>query len=513
MRRWNGFFDMMQYPIKILFIAFVFVGIGSLPHNSAITAIIPITQDWLLTIFYLLRYIGSFIITNFPLLIVIKMVGRRRDSSTPIFAAILGYLIFIIVTTFVAPQTLGSEFYTAILGIRVNLSEFSVFSSTTMYPFQMGVFAAILVVFVTRITYRISRKHSVSSVFGSIDKETYCIILTIIICFFVAFGMAYIWPYFISLIQFIMGEISKDITNPTNLFNYGIFERLMSLFGLNSISQNAFWFGSYGGSWMNSAGTNFIGDVSIWTAQQSQLIVSNGAGRLITPHYLLNMFAIPAVSLVIWLSHTNKKERFRYLGFMIISIIISILFGSLLPFELFLLISAPFLLLVHLLTTGLLYGVLQSIGVFVGYNHSGSVNYANPGGLFNLLPYFNDTYTRSNFYMFIIVGGILFVLYFLVSYLYFNFLALDFINFGRRDIVDKLIESFGGLGNLRNIHASYDKVTVTVINPNATYFKELMNSGVGKIVENKDGYNIYFGSDSLMIRKAVLKKLRGEKEK
>jgi len=314
----------------------------------------------------------------------------------------------------------------------------------------------------------------------------------------------------INFISYVMKTIAMDITSPINLFIYGVFDRVMSMLGLGSIVHKFFWFGSYGGSWISSSGFNYFGDIGIWTAQQSAMIVSNGAGRLITPYYLLNFFAVPAIVIVSWISFSDPNERKRYFSFMFVAIIVSVLFGSLLPFEFFLFLTSPLLLIIHLLATGMLFGLLQSLEVFIGYSYNGNQALANPGSLFDLIAYFNDTYTRGTLYLFLIVGAVVFVFYFLVSYLYYNYLAMDLMNFGNKKIVDRLVESIGGLGNVLNIQASTTKVIIKAINPSIVDFSILHNNGVGKIVENKDGYNIYFGSDSIMIRREVIKRIRGK---
>jgi len=500
---------MLQFPVKVLFVAFILLGIGGAMANSALATILPATEATLLASSSL-QFVGSFVIRNFPFLLVVSMVGRRKDSSAPIFAGVMGYLIFIIVSTFVASQAYSAEFYASILGISVEMNEFRIGSEAILYPFQTGVISAIAVVWCTRMAYRNTRHHSMDGWMGFVDKDTMAVLLAMIFCFAAAIIVTLMWPVAINVIARGMRYIARDITSPIRLFIYGVFDRVMSIMGLGSIVHGAFWFGNYGGSWINASGVSFLGDVSIWTGQQAALIVSNGAGRLITPYYLINFFAIPAIAVVNWLSYTDPKERRRYFFFTILVIIVSVVFGSTLPFELYLLTTTPVLLGVHLLTTGLLFGILQSLGVFIGYTYSGSQVFANPGNVFDLVAYFNDTYTRGNLYLFLMVGAVVFVFYFLIAYLYYNYLALDFLNFGKKEIIDEFLTSIGGLGNVRNIQASTTKVTVKVINPQSVDFNRLHATGVGKIVENKDGYNIYFGSDSLMIRRAVIKKIRGK---
>ncbi len=510
MRKWNHFFDMMSFPIKVLFVAFIMLGVGSLPTNQIVSLYLDVNNEALMEFFNIIRYFGVFIINNIPLVVIICMVGRKRDSLTPVFSAVLGFVMFMVVCAFLSPTEFGAQYYSTILGININSGDYGGITDQMLLPFQTGLIGAVFVVWTTRIAFRITRDHNNNSFLGFIDQDTYCIIITVIGCFISGILVSLLWPFVISLIESIMLFISQDITNPLNLFIYGVFDRVMSITGLSNVSNYAFWFDTFGGSWMDPNGINYVGDINVWTAQQNNLIVSAGAGRLITPYYLLNMFAVPAVMFVAWNCSTFKRERMRYLSFLVLGSIVSILFGTLLPFELFLLFTAPVLLLVHLIVTGLLFGLLQVLGIFIGYNFTGSYMYANPGGFIDLFPYFNDTFTRSNFYMLLIIGAVVFVFYALVAHLYYNYLSFGIMNSGNNKVIDRLVLSIGGLGNLRNIQASYDKVTVTVINPNIVDLKPLMDSGVRKFSENKEGYHIYFGSDSVMIRKEVLRRLRGQ---
>ncbi|MFV0255315.1 MAG: hypothetical protein ACK5G7_04235 [Erysipelotrichaceae bacterium] len=509
MKNWHSRLEMLLFPIKILFVAVILQGIGNLAYNPIITSVFAFDNEIIVSIFMVLRYIGNFIITNFPLLILIKMVGRRQDSSTPIFAAVLGYIVFISTCSFVAYKGFSSEFYYSILGISVNMSDFVEGSKLILKPFQMGVIASIVMIYITRFSYRLTRKHN-NNFLAYMDRDTTCFILTMTLSVVGGILLSVVWPVVISLIESIMLSLAGDISNPINLFWYGIFDRVMSLLGLSSISQTAFWFGSYGGSWLDANGVNFLGDINIWTAQSSNLIVSAGAGRLITPYYILNFFAIPGVILVMWNIITKKEERRKLIPFVLIAISVSVLFGSLLPFELFLLVTAPVLFGIHLVCTGFLFAILQITEIFVGYTYIGSPAYAAPGGFFDWLPYFNDTVTKTNLLLFVAIGVATFAFYIFVTYIYFNYLALDVMNIKKRDVVNNLLLSVGGVGNIINIHSSYDKVTISVLNSKVVNFDILHDCGIGRIVENRDGFNIYFGSDSFMIRRELIKTIKGE---
>jgi len=505
MRKWHALLEMMQFPLKVLFFAFILKGIGSTLLNPALAIYIPIANQNLIVVSELLRYSGAFIISNFPLLFLIKLLSRRYDSSVPIFAGIMGYIVIIATSTFFAPQTLGQEFYASILGISINLSELSILGSGNAYPLQMGVISVALVIFLTRKIYRFSRNRSTQGSLSFIDRDTYTIIMTMIVCYFAGFALTVIWPYIIRGIQYVMQTMADDITNPATLFSYGLFTRIMNMLGLSSITQKVFWFGAYGGSWMDQFGVNYLGDVGIWTVQTKLGIASLGAGRLISPYYILNFFAVPALVIASWTLFTNKIEKRKYLSFMVLAIVVSVMFGSLLPFELYLLVAAPFLLVVHLMITGLLFGVMSSMGIFIGYTYSGNIFYASPGNLPDFITIITQTKNTALLQKFMMLGLLTFVLYFMATQIYYRWLALDILKISHNDIVESFIKAVGGIENIKSIDASVNKLQVSINDNSLMNLSLLYDTGVSKIVENRDGYHIHFGSDSYMIRREVLK--------
>jgi phosphotransferase system glucose/maltose/N-acetylglucosamine-specific IIC component len=127
MRAWYSFFDMMQFPLKVLFFAGILLGIGEALANPTFAAMLALGEG-ALVLSAGLRYVGSFIFNNLPLLIALNMAGRRQDSFVPVISAALGYISFVIAGALTASQSFAAEFYISVLGININLREFS-FSS------------------------------------------------------------------------------------------------------------------------------------------------------------------------------------------------------------------------------------------------------------------------------------------------------------------------------------------------------------------------------------------------
>ena len=171
--------------------------------------------------------------------------------------------------------------------------------------------------------------------------------------------------------MFVINFIALDTTNPINLVIYGIFDRLLSVCNLGTIIKTPFWYGTSGGSWVSIAGANVTGDVNIWTSQIEIGQVANMSGRFITPYYVLNIFAIPAMLWAFFSMQTDRLERSKLFLFYLFTTIISLFCGTILPVELVLLTLCPLLFFFHIACTGLMYGIFQAMHVSLGFRYTG----------------------------------------------------------------------------------------------------------------------------------------------
>ena len=64
--------------------------------------------------------------------------------------------------------------------------------------------------------------------------------------------------------------------------------------------------------------------------------------------------------------------------FFLLAILVSLVTGTLLPLELYLLILTPLLFVFHLVVTGALFGIFQSMSVTLGFSYTGSTVTAMP---------------------------------------------------------------------------------------------------------------------------------------
>lgn len=509
MRRWNSFFEIIQFPLITLFIATVIMGISGILVNPNTAFLFTIENNTVLLVAELLKYFGGFIVSNFPLLILIKLLSKRYEDSVPVFIGIIGFIIFNVTTMFIASTDMPLTAYSSVLGLSIDAGKFMFAGTGVHFPIQTGIVAAIVLANITRFTYTRSRNRSSYGIFAFIDRDTWAMIVAIIYSVLAGVVISFIWPYFINVLYGIFHFIANDITNPMNLFVYGIFDRLLSILNLPSLIRGAFWFGEMGGSWINAAGTNYLGDVAVWTAQSANGILNTGAGRLITPYFVLNIFAVPAYVIALFRTVTDKIERRKYWLFALMIVVISIFSGTLLPFELYLLIIAPMLFIFHLLATGLLFAVFQALSVFVGYAYAGSIPIATPASLFDLLVFYRNPQMTRSITLIILVGAITFIAYFLITRYYYNKGALDLLNTGSGEIkINGIIDAIGGIENVRSMGSTPTKVIIQVFDTSLMNFNKMQKYGASKIVETRNGYAISLGSCSNIVRRAILKKVK-----
>jgi len=507
MRRWYTFIEILQFPLQVLFVAMVLMGLSGVILNPNFNTILLIDNKLVILMAELFRYFGGFIIMNFPLLILIKALAKRYDDSVVVFTGILGYVMFHVAMLFFAPTNLPAEAYYAVLGISVNAS--TLMNPTfngVLVPLQTGIVGLIIVLTITRFAYHSSRNRFTYGALGFVDRNIQAAINTIFFSLLAGIAIAFIWPYFIRGSVTMFTFLSEDLNNPINLFGYGVLDRVYAVLNMSGLLRGLFWFTSLGGTWMNAFGQTFLGDINVWVAQTSISVFGLGAGRLITPYFVLNIFAVPFMLAGIYGVYTDRMERQRYRLFFILAGLISILSGTLLPLEIFLLICAPLLFIFHLLMTGALFALFTAMNVYLGYTFSGNVLTATPGSIIDMIVYWRNPDLFKPLMIIIIVGLITGLLYLAATTYYFRKGAVNLIDVNELEHrLTAFLASVGGVENIRMIHASPTKLTVQVFDRSVVDFSKIHHHDVSRIVETRAGYSLSYGAPSYMLRHEVVK--------
>ncbi len=514
MKRWYSLLEIFLFPLKFLFVGVVMISLSSLVLNTNASVFWSVSDtNWIIIANYF-RTVGNFIVVNFPFIVLIKMLSRKGTQGIQSEIGILGYIVFMITTMYFASQRLPATAYSTFFGLSLNTSKIAGLSGTTQTPLQMGLIGVLFIGFLARIVYQKSRSKTQYGFFGFIDKDTYAIILMAASSLLVGIAFSYIWPYVIQMLNNVFNFIASDINNPMNLFVYGVMDRLLSVVNLGGMIRQGFWFTELGGSWIDIAGANYVGDVNIWMAQIARGSFPLGFGRFITPYYMLNLFAIPGMAIALYSLYTDKMEKRRLRPVLVIGILASLLGGTILPLEMFILIVSPLLYFFHLIVTGALFGLCQVMNISLGFSYSGNTIAAMPGNIFDILIYVRDPSGSATAITVLMIGAGCFVFYFLMTRIYYQFFAIDLFHTGlTKKKVEGFILAVGGLENIKRVNSSLFRLTIQVVDPEAINFEHFRRLGAYKVLEIKAGYAIQFGSGSTIIKNELNKQLRETKRK
>ena len=342
------------------------------------------------------------------------------------------------------------------------------------------------------------------------SREMRCVVSTALLSAAAGLVIVYVWPYVVKGIQTAISFVSADTTNPVNLMAFGMMDRLSALLNLGAMVRTPFWYGSNGETWINMVGGSVAGDVNIWTNQLAMGNISGMTGRFITPYYVLNIFAVPGLLWGMYSVKTDFFDKRRTRMFFILTCILSVFSGTLLPVEMTLFLLCPLLYLFHLLYTGTLFAVFQAMGVYLGYNFSGTtVLSALPGSLLEFLSYLRFTGMHQTLLVIAVTGLVTFIIYFLFTRLYFYYLALDLFQTGRKEtIVQSVVKACGGIENVKMTHSSASRLVISLYDPSLFDVNSLKQLGSLRVYDTKAGYAITFGASSTMIRLGINKFMR-----
>ncbi|NTW96726.1 MAG: hypothetical protein HGB31_08925 [Erysipelotrichaceae bacterium] len=495
MRRWRSYIEITGFPLKVIFLASIMLGLGSMILNPNFITLVG-SQDTISLSAEVMRTIASSIILTFPLIFLMRTVDRRDDDPMITVAALISYLTLHIVTMFINTGAINSVIFRSPMG-PMDLATLGTSTITLVNPIYTGLIGTLIIFFTTRFAYKITRGRSAYSLWNFVDRQTSLIIWSIVFAVLGGLVVAYTWPYLVQGIMSIYNFIAHDLNNPINLSIYGILDRITDTLGLSLWTRKLFWFGELGGSWSDAFGVYHLGDVGMWTGQIQSSLFNLGSGKLITPYYILNIFCMPAYLMSIYQTYTDKMEKRKIRGFIFVACTASILFGTTLPIELFLLFSAPLLFVFHLGYTGVLYALFGALKVQIGYAYTGSVIGASPGSIFDLLIYLRNPALQKSLLVILLVGLVSALFYLAVSTYYYRKVAVNFITVSEKDsMVEELLDCLGGLENLKLINSSVFNLTVQVHNRDVVDFHKIKHHYITRIVESKAGYALTYGACS-----------------
>ncbi len=508
MKKWHALMEVLQIPIKMLFIAVLFLGIGNLVTNPVFNVYWVVQNEYILIVAEALMRLGSFLILYAPFLFFLRLVSRRTNGIITISIGLSGYFTFLVFSMFFADPSFTQTATSALFGLTISSSKIS-YLSGVHYPLQTGMIGIILITLTTRLAFAQSRKKSTYGLLSFIDRDVWGMILNAFYGLALAFVVGLAWTPIMSNINRLISFIASGISNPINLFVYGISEKILSVFSLSNLIRAPFWFGSNGGTWANMVGSSIAGDVNIWTTMTAQSLVPVGIGRFITPTYVINLFAVPGMLWAMYSIYSDRLERRRIRLFFVLATIVSMVTGITLPLDIMLILLCPLLFLFHVFFTGALYGIFQAMGVSLGFSYSGNSWLGLPGNLFEFLNYVRNPNYQEVVLTIAAVGVVSAGVYFLVTKIYFRYLAIDLFKGGAMETyIAETIDAMGGIENIRMLHSSLNRIVIQVYDPTNIDLFKTRELGASRIVETKAGFSLDYGPGSGMIRRGIERQLR-----
>ena len=494
-------YENCKMPLRTAFFGFILMAFGFLVKNENVNIFYTFSNTYFLMFADGCALLGQTIIINLPLIFMIYLVCKKANSGIPIILALVGYFSFLIAMVLFVPQDMPNYFYNTSSGINTVVN----ISGNNKYPLETGLIGSFVVAYITRFSYIRSRHRSSRSLLGFLYKDSAAIIYNIVLCTLAGMLFSYIGPilykYYFELINY----IAKNLDDPYNMLSYGLLDQGLSVLGLSNIIRYPFWFTSLGGTFQTIAGQNIVGDVSIWQYVKDGISTYDGAGRFITPYYVINIFMNPACYLGIYLSISDKKDKIKYIVPLIFLTLLSIICGSPLPLLLFLLFTSPLLLLFYIFISASIYAYFAYANVYLGSAISGySTLTALPGSLFDLLINIRNINHYDAFISIIITGFVCFILVLIITFVYYHYLAYMFVSTNKdQKAIDDILIKLGGLSNIKNASSGFLEVKINLIDAENINIEELSKLPISKIYETRTGVNLEFGSSSYIIAKYI----------
>lgn len=506
MKKITYLYENCKMPLRVTLFGFILMAFGFLIRNENVNIFYTFSNTYLLMFADGCQMLGQTIVSNLPLIFMVYLVCKKANSGVPIILALIGYFSFLVTMTLYVPQNLSSYFYNSTSGINTIIS----LSGNGKLPLETGLIGSFVVGYITRFSYIRSRHRSSHSLLGFLNKDSAAIIYNIVFCVLAGMAFSYLGPILYSYLAKVIVYISKDLNDPARMLLYGFMDRVLSILGLGNSIKYPFWFTSLGGTYQTISGQNIVGDVNIWAYVKDSVTTYTGAGRFVAPYYVINMFMTPACYVGIFTSINDSDEKKHYIVPLIALILLSIICGSSIPLELFLLFTSPMLLLGFVFVAACVYAYLTYAGIYLGASIS---NYSSITALPGSFPDFIINIRSINHYDAIIsillVGVLAFLVVCLLTYFYYHHFAYNFVNTSKaEDEVKEIILKLGGIDNIISAKAGFMRINFALKDEELVSIEKLSELPIAKIYETKNGFSMELGSSSYIVSKMVSKSIK-----
>lgn len=503
-------------PVLILPIVGLYIALGNVFGNGNLAEYVPFLQHPIIqSIGQLLAKSSVAILVNLALIFAVGIpIGLAKKDKG--YAGLIGLVTFVIfINAMNITLTLQGKLVSAdemraagqgmVLGVQV---------------LEMGVFAGILTGAISGWLYNRHSSRQFNGVMAIYSGHCFVAIITIPFTIALAVLMCEIWP-------FAQAGITKMalIIHDSGAFGaliYGFLERILIPTGLHHLVYTPFLYTELGGV-ADVCGTTYQGARNIYFAEMACPEVKQLSHTVIwDARGIAKMFGLTAAA-VTMISVAKKEKKQMAKAILIPAAVTSFLLGVTEPLEFSFLFVAPILFVVHAVLTGIGMMLFYLLGVHaIGAN--GVIDFI----LYNL-PLGTE---KSNWPMYIVVGLIMSVLYFVIFRTLI--LKLDLKTPGREDddeetrlyskndfqqkttqptnavtehtinaLGEEIIEGLGGRENIETVDNCYTRLRVIVKNVDEIHEDKLKKTGAKGVVRHGNNVQVVYGLHVKKMREAV----------
>ena len=240
MQYMHSYFQILKFPLIVIAFACFLCGVSNIILHPAYGLVTIIANDGVFMLGESLGIIARTILMYAPLLILLRLLTQKKNSSVTVAAGLVGYFAFHIATMFVPAPVLPSYAYNALFNIGIASSSVSYLSGSANYPLLTGMVGTIIVTMLTYIACRTGSHQGIGH--SSPLKQTDALLKTVVYCLLAGAVFGVIWPYFILFIVRLVNYISSDLGSPFNMILYGITDRFLQLFHVNALIRQPLWY-------------------------------------------------------------------------------------------------------------------------------------------------------------------------------------------------------------------------------------------------------------------------------
>ena len=477
MKKRKSFFSTLQkvgkslmMPVSVLPAAGLLVALGRMVQNITQTANGEVTNALIHGLGQIMFSGGLAIFEKLPVVFAIGVaIGFAGGAGVAGLAAVVGYFTM-----------------TNVISVMGDLRGFEMAIDT-------GVFGGIVIGLLAAYLYKRYYQTKLHPVLGFFSGKRLVPIITAASAIAVGIAFGFVWPPIQNLINQFGAFVMGSVFGPAF---YAAGKRLLIPVGLHHVYYQPFLFEF--GEFITEGGKILHGESARYFAGDPT------AGKFMAAEFPIMLFGLPAAAFAMYL-RADKKKRKAVGGVMLSAALTSIITGITEPIEFAFIFVAPVLYVFHV-AAAFVSGLLTSIfNIHLGYTFSASI-------IDYIVGFFNQA---NSLYLFLIVGPIIAVLYFVVFYWLIG--LFDLKTPGREDDEEleaaeyagsekavEVLKALGDASNIVDLDACITRLRLSVKDTAKVDKSRLKQLGSSGIMDTGGGdLQVIFGTESDMLKEEI----------